>query len=87
MRRNDGKAIRDWTVYWTYAEVNEWLDYLVATYPASVSHINVGKSYENRDVRGVKVNIGGGSKKSVVFEGTMHAREWISTGNCRFKVA
>lgn len=79
LRRKQGKAIRDWTVYWTYAEVNEWLDYLVATYPNAVSRIQIGKTYEGRDVRGVKVNIGGGTKKSVVFEGTMHAREWIST--------
>ena len=70
----------DWTSYWTYEEINEWLDSLVAQYPGEVTHVYVGKSYEGRDIRGVKVNLGGQSgKKSIVFEGTIHAREWIST--------
>ena len=69
----------DWVSYWDYNKVNEWMDSLVAQYPQHVTHINYGKSFQNRDLRGVKVNIGGGSKNSVVFEATMHAREWIST--------
>ncbi|CRL02092.1 CLUMA_CG015125, isoform A [Clunio marinus] len=73
------KAVGDWTSYWTYDEINEWLDSLVETYPGIVSHVNVGKSYQSRDIRGVKVNIGGGQKNSVVLEATIHAREWIST--------
>lgn len=73
------KAALDWTSYWRLSEINEWLDSLVAEFPGTVTHLNIGKSYENLDIRGVKVNFGGGAKKSVVFEGTMHAREWIST--------
>lgn len=76
----------DWNGYWTYEEVNEWMDSLVAQFPASVSHIRYGKSYENRDLRGVKINIGGGDKKGVLFEGTMHAREWISTATTTWMV-
>lgn len=60
-------------------EINEWLAQLVDQYPNDVTLLNIGKSYEGRDLLGVKVNIGGGSnKKSVVLEGTHHAREWIS---------
>lgn len=69
----------DWTSYWTYEEINQWMDSLVAQFPGTVSTINYGKSYEGRDLKGIKVNIGGGEKKTVVFEGTMHAREWAST--------
>lgn len=71
----------DWTSFWTNDQVNEWMDSLVSTYSGIVSPINIGKSYENRDIRGVKVNIGGGEKKSVMLEGTIHAREWISTAS------
>jgi murein tripeptide amidase MpaA len=76
----------DWTSYWTYEEVNQWMDSLIAQYPSSVSNINYGKSFENRDLRGIKVNIGGGDKKAVVFEATMHAREWISTATTTWMV-
>lgn len=81
-----GKAAGDWNTYWTYAEVNEWMDSLVSQYPSSVSHINIGQSYEGRAIRGVKVNIGGGTKNSVVFEATIHAREWISTATTTWMV-
>lgn len=73
------KAALGWTSYWTYAEMSEWFDTLVAQYPDRISHIKYGVSYEGRELRGVKLNIGGGVKKAVVFEGTIHAREWIST--------
>lgn len=73
------KAALDWTAYYNYADMGTWMDEKVAQYPGSVTHINYGTSYEGRALRGIKINIGGGSgKKQVVFEGLMHAREWIS---------
>jgi murein tripeptide amidase MpaA len=62
------------------------MDSLVAKYPGVVTHVNVGKSYENRDIRGIRINIGGGDKKSVMFEGTIHAREWISTATTTWMI-
>jgi murein tripeptide amidase MpaA len=60
-------------------KINGWLRQLAVDHPNDVTLINIGKSYYDRDILGVKVNIGGGSnKKSVMFEGTHHAREWIS---------
>ena len=76
----------DWKSYWTYEQINTWMDSLVALRPGVVTHINIGKSYEQRDIRGIKVNIGGGEKKSVVFEGTIHAREWISTATTTWMI-
>lgn len=76
----------DWTTYSTYDEINDWFDLLVAQYPGEVTHVNIGKSYEGRDIRGVKVNLGGGVKKTVVFEGTIHAREWISSATTTWMV-
>lgn len=55
-----------------------WMDTLVAQYPHAYN-VNVGNSHEGRAIRGVRINIGGGQKNQVVLEGTMHAREWIST--------
>jgi murein tripeptide amidase MpaA len=75
--KKERKAL-DWTFYWTYDQTAEWMKSLVVQYPSVVSLINIGKSYEGRDLFGVKLNFGGGEKKSVMFEGTIHAREWIS---------
>lgn len=68
----------DWSSYWTLEEIYLWMDTLVEDYPEDVTHINYGTSYEGRALRGIKINIGGGEKKSVLFEGAIHAREWIS---------
>lgn len=52
---------------------------LPTIYPNDVTLINIGKSYEGRQILGAKVNIGSKpNKKSIVFEGTHHAKEWIS---------
>jgi Zinc carboxypeptidase len=61
-------------------EIYAWLQSLTVSYPNDVTLINIGESYEKRQILGVRVNIGGGSnKKSIIFEGTHHAREWISS--------
>lgn len=63
-------------------EIYEWFDTLVALYPNDASIINIGHSYENRSILGIKLNIGGGAnKKSIILEGTHHAREWISAAS------
>jgi murein tripeptide amidase MpaA len=69
----------DWTRYWELNEIHSWLESLVAEYPADTSLIDVGASYEGRRILGLRLNVGGGSgKKQIIFEGTIHAREWIS---------
>jgi Zinc carboxypeptidase len=73
------KSELDWTRYWTLDEIYNWLQHLVAIHPNDVTLINVGTSYEGREMLGVRVNFGNvTTKKQVIFEGTIHAREWIS---------
>jgi murein tripeptide amidase MpaA len=63
-------------------EIHSWLKQLATVYPNDVELINIGKSYEGRDILGVKLNKRKESgKKQIVFEGTMHAREWISAAS------
>jgi hypothetical protein len=40
--------------------------------------VSLGFSHEGREIRGVVINAGGGDKPAVLFNGTQHAREWIS---------
>ncbi|XP_070500161.1 zinc carboxypeptidase-like [Chironomus tepperi] len=72
-------SVLDWTRYWELLEIHNWLKQLVIAHPNDTELIKVGESYEGRDIIGIKFNIGKVSgKKQVIFEGTMHSREWIS---------
>lgn len=77
--RRSSTGTFDWTRYWEFDEIKSWLASLTVSHPNDVSLINIGNSYEGRPILCARVNIGGGSnKKSIVFEGTHHAKEWIS---------
>ena len=68
----------NWSAYMNLAQINSWMDSMVSSYPDRLFHIRYGTSHEGRELRGLRLNIGGGTKRAIVFEGTMHAREWIS---------
>lgn len=56
------------------------MESLNSSFPSDVNLFSIGNSYEGRSINGLRVNIGGGNgKKQIIFEGTIHAREWIST--------
>lgn len=45
----------DWTSYYTFDEINEWLDIQLATYPTILSNFVVGQSFQNRTIRGIRL--------------------------------
>jgi hypothetical protein len=49
-------------------QINAWLDSLVETYPGVVTSIVGGRSYEDRQIRGVKVSFKAGNPV-VILEG------------------
>jgi len=51
---------------------------LPAQYPNLVTLINLGNSYEGRELLAVKVTSGTATKPAVWFDGGLHAREWIT---------
>lgn len=70
-------SVFDWTSYHTLEEINAYLHKMAKDYPDKVEVVNAGKTYEKRDIVGVKVSF----KKNnpgVFIEGGIHAREWIS---------
>ncbi|XP_072929534.1 uncharacterized protein [Epargyreus clarus] len=69
-----------WERYHTLDQIYKWLDDLVDTYPNIVSNFSIGTSVEGRDIRGIKIDYNPNRRRKVigVFEGTLHAREWIS---------
>ncbi|CAF3337809.1 unnamed protein product, partial [Rotaria sp. Silwood2] len=42
--------------YHTVEDIHAWVDQIVATYPEIVTPFTVGKSYENRDMKGFKIS-------------------------------
>ncbi|KAM7351722.1 zinc carboxypeptidase A 1-like [Cochliomyia hominivorax] len=66
-----------WEEYHVLEDTYKWLHSLAAKYPKIVTTFVAGKTYEGRDILGIKISYGP-NKKGIVLEGGMHAREWIS---------
>ncbi|XP_072395650.1 zinc carboxypeptidase-like isoform X2 [Diabrotica undecimpunctata] len=68
-----------WDRYYDLEHINNWLKKLAKDYPGKVTLIKVGKSFEKRDILGVKVSFGKQKgRRSVWLDSLIHAREWIS---------
>lgn len=70
-------AAFDLNKYHTLDEIYAHLDSLAKSHPGKVQVIVGGKTYEGRQIKGVKVSFGG-NKPGIFIEGGIHAREWIT---------
>ncbi|XP_001602586.2 carboxypeptidase A2-like [Nasonia vitripennis] len=72
-----------WKRYHRYKDIMGYLDYLASKYPQLVEVFSIGKSFEGRALKVIKVSTGakrnGEPKSSIWIDAGMHAREWIST--------
>lgn len=73
--QKDGEAW--YNTYRTYEEVQIKIEE-IAQSSSIATIINLGNSYENRDIKGLKLSSGGFDKPAVFFNGCQHAREWIT---------
>ncbi|KAH8377485.1 hypothetical protein KR093_005698 [Drosophila rubida] len=67
-----------WTRYNTLAEIEAWLDEILAKYSDVTEEFIVGTSYEGRTIRGIKISYKTGNP-GVFIESNIHAREWITS--------
>jgi murein tripeptide amidase MpaA len=67
------------TLFRDYRSYEEYMDFL-KTLPGA-SEFTIGTTFENRAIRGVKF---GSGTKQIVFNGGIHAREWISPATVVF---
>ncbi|XP_047526068.1 carboxypeptidase B-like [Pieris napi] len=67
-----------WKQYHRLEDIHGFLDYLAKTYSAIISVRSIGKSFEGRDLKVLRISNGKPSNKAVFIDGGMHAREWIS---------
>lgn len=60
-------------------EINEWLRNIVSQHSNVASIVNIGTTFEGRDIIGVKIDFRKQENPTIGFmEGGIHAREWIS---------
>ncbi|EDW71195.1 zinc carboxypeptidase [Drosophila virilis] len=74
-----------WTRYNSLAEIDAWLDEILAVYPVVTEGFVIGKSYEGRDIRGIKISYKSGNP-GVFIESNIHAREWITSATATWLI-
>lgn len=70
----------EWIIF-SHFQIYAWLKYLVRQHPKRVTLINIGLTYEKREILGVKISFKNVSQKAVFIESNIHAREWWAN-NC-----
>ncbi|PHH73839.1 hypothetical protein CDD82_5244 [Ophiocordyceps australis] len=78
----EGSANDTWfTSYHSYADHLQWLKDLQSKFPNNSEVVSSGKSLQDNDISGIHLfgSSGKGTKPAIVFHGTVHAREWISS--------
>nr|XP_039268566.1 carboxypeptidase B-like [Styela clava] len=74
----------DYFVYHTVDEIDEWITSFTKDNSfASVVTIGSGKSYEGRNMRGLKISTGS-DRPAFVINCGIHAREWITPATCLY---
>nr|CAI5833620.1 unnamed protein product [Callosobruchus analis] len=76
--RPDSKAGSfDWEYYYTFDDMQLWINGLASEYPNNVEVVNL-KTYENRNLSVVKVAFNPDATKAIFIEAGIHARECAS---------
>ncbi|KAJ8132919.1 hypothetical protein O1611_g705 [Lasiodiplodia mahajangana] len=71
--------------YHDYQDHIQYLQSLHDLFPDNSELISSGYSYENRSLQGIHLwGAGGPGKPAVLYHGTVHAREWISTATAEY---
>uniref|UniRef100_A0AC34QSZ6 ShKT domain-containing protein n=1 Tax=Panagrolaimus sp. JU765 TaxID=591449 RepID=A0AC34QSZ6_9BILA len=78
MSRN--KAKYRFGEYQSYDEMIRWLEDIERFYPNMAKVFTIGKTHENRDIKGIKIGnpIHRTDKRAIWVDGGIHAREWAA---------
>ncbi|XP_043943086.1 carboxypeptidase A1-like isoform X2 [Protopterus annectens] len=68
----------NYATYHTLAEINAFIDQLVAENPGLVSKTVIGTSYEGRPLNLLKFSTGGTNRPAIWIDTGIHSREWVT---------
>ncbi|XP_076171820.1 carboxypeptidase B [Ptiloglossa arizonensis] len=66
------------TYYPNNKEISEYLEYVTKTHGDVASLINIGTSFEGRQMNVLRLSTGGKNKPAIFIDAGIHAREWIA---------
>ncbi|KAL5279590.1 hypothetical protein ACFFRR_003902 [Megaselia abdita] len=72
-----------WDRYHSYESIQKFIDGIIEDHKDVVTPFIIGKSYEGRDIRGIKISYKPGNR-GIFLESNIHAREWITSATCTF---
>jgi murein tripeptide amidase MpaA len=82
---NQQRGLSWFADYKDYDQYSQFVDELVAQWPALASRFTVGQSLEGRTVFGIRITSTVGSNKPAIFlNGMQHAREWVTGMTCMY---
>lgn len=69
--------------YARLGDMHGWLDEMAAKFPSLAQTFVVGRTYEGRPIKGIKIGETAAQNKPVVWiHAGIHAREWIAPASC-----
>ena len=86
MKRSSGNYSMDWDDYHPHDTLNEFIQSLADTNADFASIINIGQSYEGRDMNVLAIEKAGPDAPKIWLEAGIHAREWIAPAVATFIV-
>ncbi|GJQ71042.1 hypothetical protein Trydic_g952 [Trypoxylus dichotomus] len=78
MRLRLSKGKISFSEYNRYEEIQDYLTELAAKYPDIATVEEIGSSYEGRPISMIKIGVGSSDNPTILVDGGIHAREWIS---------